>query len=88
MAFAHFHGMLCYYSPHLSKLDKYLIFKTLDTENCGKITLNQFYNFYEFVGLKWSKNEITTPFYMQFNSKFIVDAGSLITKIGRQISFV
>lgn len=73
--------MMCYYSPGLSKLNKYLLFKTLDTENTGKITLNQFYNFYEFVGLKYEKNEIRTPFYMQFNSKFVVDAGHLITKI-------
>lgn len=81
MCFKHFHGMLCYYAPNLSKLDKYLMFKTLDTQNCGKITLSQFYNFYEFINLKWEKNEIKTPFYMQFNSQFIISAGNFITKI-------
>ena len=73
--------MMCYYSPRLSKLNKYLLFKALDTQNTGKITLSQFYNFYEFVNLKYEKSEIRTPFYMQFNSKCIVDAGHLITKI-------
>ena len=73
--------MMCYYSPGLSKLNKYLLFKTLDTQNSGRISLNQFYNFYEFVDLKYEKSEIKTPFYMTFNSKFIVDAGHLITKI-------
>jgi len=87
ISFKHFHGMLCYYSSHLSKLDKYLMFKTLDTENSGKITLNQFYDFYTFIDLKWSKNEIATPFYMQFNSKLIVDAGNLISKIVKQPYF-
>ena len=73
--------MMCYYSPGLRKLDKYLLFKTLDTQNTGKISLNQFYSFYEFVNLKYEKSEIRTPFYMQFNSKFLVDTGHLITKI-------
>lgn len=77
----HFHGMMCYYSPGVSKLNKYLLFKTLDTQNTGKISLNQFYSFYEFVNLKYEKSEIKTPFYMTFHSKFIVDTGHLITKI-------
>ena len=81
ITFLHFHGMLCYYQSNLSKLDKYLMFKTLDNENTGKITLNQFYNFYEFIDLKWAKSEIKTPFYMQFNSRLLINFGKYVTKI-------
>ncbi|XP_054749500.2 two pore channel protein 1-like [Lytechinus pictus] len=53
VTFAHFEGLLKYYSPNKSKRDVLLTFKTLNTSGSGKLDLQEFHNVFEVSRLKW-----------------------------------
>ncbi|GFU29882.1 two pore calcium channel protein 1 [Nephila pilipes] len=53
MSFRHFEGLMKYFKPRNSKLDNYLMFKTLDMKKTGYLTMNEFLNVFEASPLKW-----------------------------------
>ena len=87
MPFKHFNGVVSFYRPKMSKLDCYLAFKTLDTEHRGRITLEQFYNFYEVIDLKWRRNEQKIAFYISFKPDFLVNFFNQISSFVRTFFF-
>ncbi|XP_042904181.1 two pore channel protein 1 isoform X5 [Parasteatoda tepidariorum] len=53
MSFRHFEGLMKYFKPKNSKLDNYLMFKTVDINKTGYLTMNEFLNVFEVSPLKW-----------------------------------
>lgn len=48
-----FMGLMRYLNRKCSMFDAYLIFKALDTDQSGSISLEEFYQVYDFINLKW-----------------------------------
>ncbi|CAL1300034.1 unnamed protein product [Larinioides sclopetarius] len=53
MSFRHFEGLMKYFRPRNSKLDNYLMFKTLDRHKTGYLTMSEFLNVFEASPLRW-----------------------------------
>ncbi|XP_061865953.1 two pore channel protein 1 isoform X3 [Colius striatus] len=53
ISFKHFEGLLRFYKPRMGTRERYLTFKALNQSNTPLVSLKDFYNFYEVVGLKW-----------------------------------
>ncbi|OXB71045.1 UNVERIFIED_CONTAM: hypothetical protein H355_000307 [Colinus virginianus] len=53
ISFKHFEGLLRFYKPRMHTQERYLTFKALNQSNTPLLSLKDFYNFYEVVGLKW-----------------------------------
>ncbi|NXG52704.1 TPC1 protein, partial [Psilopogon haemacephalus] len=53
ISFKHFEGLLRFYKPRMCARERYLTFKALNQSNTPLLSLKDFYNFYEVVGLKW-----------------------------------
>ncbi|NXG77069.1 TPC1 protein, partial [Baryphthengus martii] len=53
ISFKHFEGLLRFYKPRMCARERYLTFKALNQSNTPLVSLKDFYNFYEVVGLKW-----------------------------------
>ncbi|XP_019362242.1 PREDICTED: two pore calcium channel protein 1 isoform X1 [Gavialis gangeticus] len=53
ISFKHLEGLLRFYKPRMCARDRYLTFKALNQSNTPLVSLKDFYNFYEVVGLKW-----------------------------------
>ncbi|NXU39355.1 TPC1 protein, partial [Drymodes brunneopygia] len=53
ISFKHFEGLLRFYKPRMGARERYLTFKALNQSNAPLVSLKDFYNFYEVVGLKW-----------------------------------
>ncbi|NXW56765.1 TPC1 protein, partial [Eurystomus gularis] len=53
ISFKHFEGLLRFYKPRMGARERYLTFKALNQSNTPLVSLKDFYNFYEVVGLKW-----------------------------------
>uniref|UniRef100_A0A8C9F8J9 Two pore segment channel 1 n=1 Tax=Pavo cristatus TaxID=9049 RepID=A0A8C9F8J9_PAVCR len=53
ISFRHFEGLLRFYKPRMCTRERYLTFKALNQSNTPLLSLKDFYNFYEVVGLKW-----------------------------------
>ncbi|NXW23249.1 TPC1 protein, partial [Circaetus pectoralis] len=53
ISFKHFEGLLRFYKPRMCARERYLTFKALNQSNTSLVSLKDFYNFYEVVGLKW-----------------------------------
>ncbi|XP_060894060.1 two pore channel protein 1 isoform X2 [Labrus mixtus] len=48
-----FDGLMRFYRPRMSARDRFLTFKTLNTSGAPMLSLQDFYKFYEVIGLKW-----------------------------------
>lgn len=48
-----FMGLMRYLNQKCSMFDAYLIFKALDTDQSGSISLEEFYQIYDFINLEW-----------------------------------
>lgn len=48
-----FMGLMRYLNQKYSMFDAYLIFKALDTDQSGSISLEEFYQIYDFINLEW-----------------------------------
>lgn len=48
-----FMGLMRYLNRKCSMFDAYLIFKALDTDKNGSISLSEFYQIYDFINLEW-----------------------------------
>lgn len=48
-----FDGLMRFYRPRLSARDRFLTFKALNTSGAPMLSLQDFYKFFEFTGLKW-----------------------------------
>ncbi|XP_024130960.1 two pore calcium channel protein 1 isoform X1 [Oryzias melastigma] len=48
-----FDGLMRYYRPRMSARDRYLTYKALNTSGATMLSLQDFYKFYEVIGLKW-----------------------------------
>uniref|UniRef100_A0A6G1S7J6 Two pore calcium channel protein 1 n=1 Tax=Aceria tosichella TaxID=561515 RepID=A0A6G1S7J6_9ACAR len=48
-----FMGLMRYLNQKCSMFDAYLIFKALDTDKSGSLSLEEFYQIYDFINLKW-----------------------------------
>ncbi|XP_066467222.1 two pore channel protein 1 [Tiliqua scincoides] len=53
ISFKQFDGLMRFYRPRMSARDRYLTFKALSQSHTPSISLEDMYNFYEVVGLKW-----------------------------------
>lgn len=64
LTFQHFSGMMNYYKPKSRILERYLMFKTLaKKQNRLRISLEEFYQIYEVLDLKWRDATKTTPWF-------------------------
>uniref|UniRef100_A0A8C8DZA5 Two pore segment channel 1 n=1 Tax=Oryzias sinensis TaxID=183150 RepID=A0A8C8DZA5_9TELE len=48
-----FDGLMRYYRPRMSARDRFLTYKALNTSGSRMLSLQDFYKFYEVIGLKW-----------------------------------
>uniref|UniRef100_A0A3B3TPN4 Voltage-dependent calcium channel protein TPC1 n=1 Tax=Poecilia latipinna TaxID=48699 RepID=A0A3B3TPN4_9TELE len=48
-----FDGLMRFYRPRMSARDRFLTFKALNTSGAPTLSLQDFYRFYEVIGLKW-----------------------------------
>ncbi|XP_030225750.1 two pore calcium channel protein 1 isoform X3 [Gadus morhua] len=48
-----FDGLMRFYRPRMSARDRYLTYKTLNVSDTPMLSLQDFYKFYEVIGLKW-----------------------------------
>lgn len=64
ISFKHFHGLMTFYRPGKSKLDSYLMFKKLDEDCSGYLTMDEFYKVYEVSELSWKRKNPDTPWYI------------------------
>ncbi|XP_048875966.1 two pore channel protein 1 isoform X2 [Brienomyrus brachyistius] len=48
-----FDGLMRFYRPRMSARDRFLTFKALSRGDSPTLSLEEFYNFYEVIGLKW-----------------------------------
>ncbi|KAM7018939.1 two pore channel protein 1 isoform 2-T2 [Tautogolabrus adspersus] len=48
-----FDGLMRFYRPRMSARDRFLTFKALNTSGAPMLSLQDFYKFYEVIGLKW-----------------------------------
>ncbi|MBN3300029.1 TPC1 protein, partial [Amia calva] len=53
VSFKQFDGLMRYYRPRMSTRDRFLTFKALNQSSAAMLSLKDFYNFYEVIGLKW-----------------------------------
>ncbi|KAJ6659058.1 hypothetical protein lerEdw1_019361 [Lerista edwardsae] len=53
ISFKQFDGLMRFYRPRMSSRDRYLTFKALSQSHTLSVSLEDMYNFYEVVGLKW-----------------------------------
>ncbi|CAG2179921.1 unnamed protein product, partial [Oppiella nova] len=80
VSFKHFEGLMRYYKPSATRLETYLMFKTLDTNRSGFLTLNEFYEIYEVSDLRWeSKN--TAEWFQQIDNKWLKTFCRLIYRL-------
>lgn len=78
ISFKHFHGLMTYYRPGKSKLDSYLMFKTLDVDCSGYLTMDEFYKVFEVSELSWKRKHLDTPWYIANTSGY---ASKIFSKI-------
>ncbi|XP_022783902.1 two pore calcium channel protein 1-like [Stylophora pistillata] len=62
-----FKGLMSYYKPKRTDLEKYLVFKSLNTSQTGELSLDEFYNVFENSQMKWKR---VTEHYNQWFSCF------------------
>ncbi|KAM9744106.1 two pore channel protein 1 isoform 2-T2 [Menidia menidia] len=48
-----FDGLMRFYRPRMSARDRFLTYKALNTSGASMLSLQDFYKFYEVIGLKW-----------------------------------
>uniref|UniRef100_A0A8C3T510 Two pore segment channel 1 n=2 Tax=Chelydra serpentina TaxID=8475 RepID=A0A8C3T510_CHESE len=53
ISFKQFEGLMRFYKPRMCARERYLTFKALNQSNATLVSLKDFYNLYEVVGLKW-----------------------------------
>ena len=63
ITFKHYQGLMKYYKPRKTKQDVYLMFKTLDVDKSGYLTMEEFYRVYEVSELNWKRQHPDTPWY-------------------------
>jgi two pore calcium channel protein 1 len=81
ISFRHFEGLMLYYKPRASRLDTYLMFKALDANKSGYVTLNEFYKVYEVSELKWQRKNLEIEWFNGIKSQFIKTICRLIHKL-------
>lgn len=75
LTFEHFSGMMNYYKPKSRFLERYLMFKTLaNKQNRLVMSLEEFYNIYEVLDLRWRDATVSTPWFAKcFKSPALVE---------------
>ncbi|KAG9511118.1 Two pore calcium channel protein 1 [Fragariocoptes setiger] len=69
--FKQFHGLMRYLNPQCKPMEAFLVFKALDTDSSGYLTLDEFYRIYDFINLSWRQ---TYPSYYWYDKcTFIPD---------------
>lgn len=81
ITFKHFQGLIKYYKSRATKLDAYLMFKTLDVNKSGNITLDEFYKVYDVTELKWKRLHPDTPWYIYLGPGILAKMFGLIHDI-------
>ena len=81
ISFKHFEGLMKYYKPSATRLEAYLMFKTLDTNRSGFITIDEFYDVYDVSELKWELNNISTEWFSQIENKWCKTLLRIICRI-------
>ncbi|KFM59031.1 Two pore calcium channel protein 1, partial [Stegodyphus mimosarum] len=67
LSFRHFQGLMKYYKPRNSKMDNYLLFKTLDLKKTGFLSLDEFLNVFEASPLKWKPKRQDVLWFTRLN---------------------
>ncbi|XP_066018881.1 two pore channel protein 1 isoform X2 [Pocillopora verrucosa] len=62
-----FKGLMSFYKPKKTDVEKYLVFKSLNKSNTGKLSLDEFYNVFENSEMRWKR---VTEHYNQWFSCF------------------
>ena len=63
IAYQHLDGLLRYYKPKLSKLNVYLMFKSLNRSMTGSVSLREFYSVYDAVEFQWHLQRDERPWF-------------------------
>jgi two pore calcium channel protein 1 len=69
ISFKHYEGLMKYYKPSACKLDTYLMFKTLNKDKSGYLSLSEFYKVFEVTQLSWERKHPDTPWYVDIGSR-------------------
>jgi len=78
-----FMGLMRYLNRKCSMFDAYLIFKALDTDQSGSISLEEFYQVYDFINLEWKMIYPETEWYdsCDYAPKFFKSVLRIVTKV-------
>ncbi|XP_068750290.1 two pore channel protein 1-like isoform X2 [Montipora capricornis] len=55
ISWQHFAGLMNFFKSSTSRLEKYLVFKTLDASQTGQLSLEEFYHLFETSEMKWKR---------------------------------
>ncbi|CAG5133866.1 unnamed protein product, partial [Candidula unifasciata] len=66
LSLKHFMGMMEFFLPNKTRRDYYLMFKSLNTSRTGLLTLDEFFNIYDVVRLKWKLKSDTSLWSSNF----------------------
>lgn len=81
ISFRHFSGLLSFYKPRASKLDRYLMFKALDMDRSSYLTLDEFYKVFEVTELNWNKKYPEGSWYSDLKCHTITTLCEKINKL-------
>ena len=72
ISYKHFEGLMKYYKPSVNRIETYLMFKILDTNRSGFITLDEFYGVYEVSELNWELKPIRGEWFADIQTKWLL----------------
>uniref|UniRef100_A0A8C6PXJ0 Two pore segment channel 1 n=1 Tax=Nothobranchius furzeri TaxID=105023 RepID=A0A8C6PXJ0_NOTFU len=74
-----FDGLMRFYRPRMSARERFLTFKALNTSGAPMLSLQDFYKFYEVIGLKWKVNRLNREHWFDDlpHTAFLIFKGKL-----------
>lgn len=81
IAFKQFEGLIKYYKPSANRLETYLMFKTLDSNRSGFISLDDFYGIYEVSELNWELKPKKGQWFADIRAKRLLTLFKAVHKL-------
>ncbi|MFT7817644.1 two pore calcium channel protein 1 isoform X1 [Arapaima gigas] len=79
-----FDGLMRFYRPRMSARDRFLTFKALNHSNSPMLSLEDFYNFYEVIGLKWKARRSGEHWFDDLpHTTFLIFKGKCVSAANR-----
>lgn len=76
ISFKHFEGLMRFYKPRMNARERFLTFKALNKSSTRSLSLKDFYNFYDIVGLKWKARRSREHWFDDLpNTAFLIFKG-------------